>query len=354
MENQSSLLSRTVSFLRFPMIFFILYLHVTVRGWSDGHMVGTESFECYEAVRFFFVESVSRIFVPCFFFISGFLFFYYSDFNRAVYCRKMRRRFRTWVVPYLFWNSFVIVLYLLGQNFVPELMSGQFGDFGEFSVKEWLMCFWNIHGGFPINLPLWFLRDLIVLSVFSPLVYFVVRWGRYWVVGLTALLWFLWGTPTNCFVGLFFFTAGAWLGVKRIDFVEQLLPWRVPFVLLYGCLMILGVSMRWNGLDSGIYLQKAGILFGLCAVFSWTARLLERHSWKNRLLERSSFLVYAYHGLPLLFLSKLSVYLFHPDASWQLVILFFLLPWIVSVVGVAIYYLLDRYLPKLNRWISAR
>ena len=354
MEIRNSLLSRTISFLRFPMIFFILYLHVALRGWSDGGIVEASHFVGYEGVRFFFVESISRIFVPCFFFISGFLFFYYSDFSRSVYCSKMKRRFRTLVVPYLFWNLFAILLYYLGDSFVPSLMSRRFGNLDEFGVKEWVMCFWGINDGFPINPPLWFLRDLIVLSVLSPLVYLAVRWGRHWVVCLTALLWFLWGTATNGFVAPFFFVAGAWLGVKRIDFVKQMLPWRKLFLCLYVCVMLLGVAMRWWNLDAGIYLQKVGILFGLCAVVSWSACLLERHSLENRLLEQSSFLVYAYHALPLLFLAKLSVYCFQPDASWELLLLFFLLPIVVSLIGIGIYALMDRYLPGLLRWIGGR
>ncbi len=168
MQNDTSLLSRTISFLRFPMIFFILYLHVVLRGWSDGHMVPGSVFFGYESVRFFFVESVSRIFVPCFFFISGFLFFYYSDFSGRVYIEKMKRRFRSLLVPYLFWNFFVIALYFLGQSLISSMVSEETKLVADFAWKDWLMCFWNISDGAPINLPLWFLRDLIGLSILSP------------------------------------------------------------------------------------------------------------------------------------------------------------------------------------------
>ena len=205
MQNDTSLLSRTISFLRFPMIFFILYLHVVLRGWSDGHMVPGSVFFGYESVRFFFVESVSRIFVPCFFFISGFLFFYYSDFSGRVYIEKMKRRFRSLLVPYLFWNFFVIALYFLGQSLISSMVSEETKLVADFAWKDWLMCFWNISDGAPINLPLWFLRDLIGLSILSPLIYWVVRHSRIFAVVFIGVLWFLWGTPTHYLVGLFFF-----------------------------------------------------------------------------------------------------------------------------------------------------
>ncbi len=353
MENRNTLLSRTISFLRFPMIFFILYLHVVLGTWNDGSVQNSDIFVNYERVRFFFVESISRIFVPCFFFISGFLFFYGRDFSGKVYREKLKRRFRSLVVPYVFWNLFVVFLYFIGEMFVPSLMSGQ-NQVTSFGIRDLLMCFWNIKDGSPINLPLWFLRDLIVLSVFSPVIYVCVWWGRHWVVLLTALLWLLWGMPTNCFVGIFFFTAGAFLGIKNIDFVMQMLPWRKLFLLFYVVVMWSGVLLLWHGVNVGEYLQKAGILLGLCSVLSWTGCLLEKHPLRNRLLERSSFLVYAYHGLPLLFLSKLSVYLLHPDSSWELIVLFLLLPVVVSVIGVGLYAFIDRFVPGLNRWISGR
>ena len=117
MEIRKSLLSRTISFLRFPMIFFILYLHVVLGAWSNGRIVSDTTFVGYELVRFIFVEGFSRIFVPCFFLISGFLFFYYSGFDRHIYWEKMKKRFRSLLVPYLFWNCFVIFLYFLGRYF---------------------------------------------------------------------------------------------------------------------------------------------------------------------------------------------------------------------------------------------
>ena len=354
MEIRKSLLSRTISFLRFPMIFFILYLHVVLGAWSNGRIVSDTTFVGYELVRFIFVEGFSRIFVPCFFLISGFLFFYYSGFDRHIYWEKMKKRFRSLLVPYLFWNCFVIFLYFLGETFVPSLMSGQNKHIADFTSWDWLMCFWRIDGWAPINFPLWFLRDLIILSLFSPLVYVAVRWGRLLSVLLVGVLWFCFGTPSNCFVGLFFFTAGAWLGINKVDPVEQLLPWRKAFLLTYLCVMSVGVLLRWNGIAEGVYLQKVGILLGLCSVFSWAARFLENRNPDCKLLENSSFFVYAYHGLPLLFLSKFSVYCLHPDSSWELVILFFVLPVFVSAIGVAAYWLLNRYFPRFNRWISGR
>ena len=71
-------------------------------------------------------------------------------------------------------------------------------------------------------------------------------------------------------------------------------------------------------------------------------------------LEKSSFFVYAYHGLPLLFLSKLVAFYLHPDASWKLIALFLVLPVVISIIGVIAYVLINRYFPRFSYWISGR
>lgn len=90
MAINTSLLSKTISALRFPMIFVIIYIHVVLGRWQDGSIVVEGGTSLYEIFRFSFVEGVARIGVPLFFFISGFLFFYYDDFSKNVIWEKSR------------------------------------------------------------------------------------------------------------------------------------------------------------------------------------------------------------------------------------------------------------------------
>ena len=79
--------------------------------WEDGSIVEESGTSLYEIFRFSFVEGIARIGVPLFFFISGFLFFYYDDFSKNVYLGKIKKRFKSLVVPYIFWNLVVVGFY---------------------------------------------------------------------------------------------------------------------------------------------------------------------------------------------------------------------------------------------------
>lgn len=310
----------------------------------------------YEIFRFSFVEGIARIGVPLFFFISGFLFFYYDDFSKNVYLGKIKKRFKSLVVPYIFWNLVVVGFYFMAQMVVPSMMSGQMKLVADFTMSDWLSCFWNFKdGGPPVNLPLWFLRDLICLSIGTPLICLFVKMCRIYGVVLLAACWLIFGTPTNFLVGLFFFTAGAWFGINKVDVVEKVLPYRKMLAAAYFLVMIAGIAMLLAGFPSGEYLHKLGILFGLGACFAWAGWIVKTKNIRRRAwLEDSSFLVYAYHGLPLLFLSKICVRYIQPESSAMLIFLFVVLPVVIGAVGVAIYAVMKKFFPCFTSWTCGK
>ena len=62
-------------------------------------------------IEFFFSEFLGQVAVPGFFFLSGFLFFRGLDDVKS-WGRKLKSRVFSYVLPYLFWNSAMTLLYL--------------------------------------------------------------------------------------------------------------------------------------------------------------------------------------------------------------------------------------------------
>lgn len=53
----------------------------------------------------FFSDRLIKVCVPCFFILSGYLYFNNTtQFNKATYLSKTRRRIHTLLIPYLLWN----------------------------------------------------------------------------------------------------------------------------------------------------------------------------------------------------------------------------------------------------------
>jgi fucose 4-O-acetylase-like acetyltransferase len=152
--------------------------------------------------------------VPLFFIISGFLYFRNVPEKAGVdfFWKKTRSRVFSLVIPYLIANAVAFGCYWLAHRYAPEMISGYFGN-------DWNKPFFIFWTG-PINMSLWFIRDLIIACIVAPLVYLLVRYARIWGVLALAAVW-IWvgGSPWYNI----WFTLGAWVAVCQGDTADRLL-----------------------------------------------------------------------------------------------------------------------------------
>lgn len=147
MTNEE-LQSKTICFLRFPLIVGIVMIHshyteLIVEG---NDLMKDANLPVYNFISYLFSEILAGTAVPLFFFLSGFLFFYKTaTFSRTIYEEKIKKRIRTLLVPYLFWNLAVIAILFLSQTLLPGLMSGNKKLICEYTFSDWLWSFWNMN-----------------------------------------------------------------------------------------------------------------------------------------------------------------------------------------------------------------
>lgn len=145
--------------------------------------------------------------------------------------QKCKSRFRNLFVSYLIWNAIFLLVLAFAQYFYPTLM-GHSKLIANFSIWDFVLCFISMDyviNGFsfrpfligPIDLPTWFIRDLMILVVLAPLIQFLLfrLKGLYvlvivgiWLLGIYKHILFI-GT-----IGLCFFSLGAYLGIKGVGF----------------------------------------------------------------------------------------------------------------------------------------
>ena len=106
--------------------------------------------------------------IPMFFAISGYLFFYGTEQNgkNAIY-RKIYKRVYTLLVPYVLWNIWFALIYLLLHN-IPNVSnfinSDIIGTIIQQDVfKNLKMMFWD-----PCAFHLWFIRNLFIAVLCTP------------------------------------------------------------------------------------------------------------------------------------------------------------------------------------------
>jgi surface polysaccharide O-acyltransferase-like enzyme len=358
LKKYQELQSKTINWLRFPLIIGVLFIHNGSSNFTlEGKTIGTENhlpifYYCSTLILQFF----GHFRVPFFFFVSGFLFFLnLHEFDRHSYVNKLKGRAKTLLVPYLFWNLLTITIVII-LSAIPQL-SNLVNR--EFDFRQFLNYFWN-HNGLkigdsPFSYQFWFIRDLMVAVVFTPIIYFLLQYTKF--LGLIAIgvLWFFgfWfkvvGFSSVC---IFFFSAGAYFGINKRNLLEDFGKIKNISFVLYP--LITFVDLLTKGYAFNGYIQKAGVIIGIIFSFNLVAFLFEKKKIKPiPFLSASSFFVFAIHEPFLLTVFRRITFLaIKPESDFAFTSLYFVNPILVALVALGLYYILNRFLPKFTSIIT--
>ena len=342
---------KTISFLRFPLFVFVVLFHSILP--AEFSSAGT--FPCYSIV-----ESLVSIFTDCaillFFLFSGYLFFFNVDrLTGPIWLRKVKSRVKTLLVPYLLWNVIVILRFFLTQTLAPGLADESVKLLADYTWMDWLRAFWDGYGGYPICFQFWFLRDLMVMILFTPVLYFIgkSKTVSYLFLLLLGVLWLLGNPSCSGFTtsGLFCFSAGAFIALRKWDVIE--ISRKTIGCTLTLCAIFIVATVVNLFLDSGQVNSVKEILYPICMLFLMLLLLnivstnISKGAWRvHPFLLQSSFFIFAAHPIFLSPLKKLLLMAVpHTDPGALLV--FFLAPAATILIVMALFKLLDRFTPRL-------
>lgn len=345
MLSNNDILSRTIMFLRFPLIVAVVFIHTNLTNVRINKILLVEKgqFPLHDILRHLLTDELARIAVPLFFFISGFLFFYRIKFTFSIYGTKLKKRFWTLLVPYVFWN--VVVFFM--QLFLFSLHPGENKLIAGYNWLDWLNLFWNHHAGMPICYPFWFIRDLMLVILCSPLVYYFIKYCKLFgvmVLGVLGIfgLWF--AVPGSCITVFFFFSFGAWFSINERDFTVDFKSLRLSATVLYLFLLVAGTWLWYHQLTGYSFLYNIGIVTGLVMVVAWISYGIVKNKLRvNAFLVGGAFFVYAYHGMPVILAVKHWVKFFQPMNELTMVAGYLFIPVFIVCVGIGMYALLRRY-----------
>ena len=277
----------------------ILLLGVVVNhAWAASQYITTPQIPSWDVVSWFSnVLIISGL--PVFFFLSGF--FAGKHANECLtwsgYGRLIRSKLMSLALPYVAWNLLFILFYLSVGSIVPRIgqrvASFHLNSFGGFCDKLLGLT------GRPIDAPLWFIRDLLLIFCALPVLVWLLKRAK-WV--LVSLLLFLLVVPDFVYPNWYSvvcFTLGLFASMRKFDLhsVERYLWWSLP-VWAMGSVIVYGIMAHYelNRVDARI-----SIWFYLISILAW----LGMSRWTSfgsesvfaRLLTPASFFVYASHFL---------------------------------------------------------
>lgn len=312
------------------------------------------------------ITKVGGIAVPSFFLISGFFFF--TKLNRwdwHIWIGKMEKRIFTLVVPFILWILIDIVAkYLWGVS------KGEIDGFNLLSLREYLInngglrMFWdmpqntgsvNIFGWFlntskPINAPMWYVRDLVILMGLSPLLYLLIYSSKGWIMVFFFFLnTFDIGFPFILFspTALFYFSVGAYFSMSGNEFIAFFRRFTIPSIIVASILLI--TVFAFDGSMLGEVFFRLFVCFGVVSCFCLVDLLYSTKQIKEcRLLTDSSFFIYASHGVLITEISNFILWRLLPiTAGWMLVLKVFLRPALSILICLFLYKGMKRITPRV-------
>jgi succinoglycan biosynthesis protein ExoH len=154
--------------MRILLISGIVFVHVP-HDPATSPFLGTNGW--FDWFRVFLGDSLFRVGVPCLSMISGYLLFR-KGMQSFDYGKTIQSKTKTVLLPFLLWNCGLFGLVWLMQGM--QVSVGYFPDLRGSSVRD-LMTYAFATEGLPVNVPLYFLRDLVVCILLAPLLAFLVR-----------------------------------------------------------------------------------------------------------------------------------------------------------------------------------
>ena len=374
--GRNDLRSQSLDLLRFPLAVVIVIIHTFSSGGFtvQGKSISLEGMPLLLEINRFIDAFLRGQSVPIYFFISGFVFFLGIELTKETYIHKLKNRMKTLLIPYIIWNAAAVFIMLFKRlpcfsSLAPNLHKGQL----DFSLSAILETFWNASKGiftntvieirnaiYPQNAPLWFVRDLMIVVLCTPILYWLLKRTRYYFVLALGTLWFVsayWdlGYANQLFTAFFFFTWGAYMSVNKKDMLQEFGRFFKGSILLYPLLALTYVLSVHCFPEASSTIKRVNVLVGLFFAYNVAAWLLKRNVCKvSPFLASSSFFIYVAHSLICGDLMKILVYIFRPTTDWGLLFIQTLAVTVTVTSLLLVFYLLRRYAPSFLKVIAGR
>ena len=221
---------------------------------------------------------------------------------------------------------------------------------GTFNLLGWST---QMYG--PFLLPLWFLRDLIVISfVLTPIIYYGIKYLKgYWVLLLgIAYLLKICTLPGIHITGIFFFSWGAYLSISQKNMVTAFLQKKNIYLViaifsLFGCIV-------FDSTKIASVTQQVYCIAAVASLIPVTAILLNKGVLTVRpQLSQTSFFVYALHTMVILKVSCLGLaialtermfFASHYDAGY--ILSYLLSPLLGALLCLIVFAVLKTIMPR--------
>jgi len=252
----------------------------------------------------FITHGLVMISTPMLFIISGYLFFISLQPSQNSFLSKYQRRFFTLLLPYVFWCVWGFILMLLCGYLFPHKpfpLSETIASLSTLGIIDKIFIR-------PVPYQFWFIRNLMALILFSPLIYLGIKKLRAITLTVVLLGWFLAKYPFIISMkSICFFVLGAYFALEKPRFVIK-----KPdlFLIIWVLLALVGTYLEFYHRHwIALYIIKFSIIAGLIGIWFGYDRYADKmlHQRWFFTFSKFSFFIFAFHE-PVLSLFKNYIY----------------------------------------------
>ena len=307
--------SKNINLLKGLSILFVVFIHADMRSMISAYMDVPVSVGIY-------METLTRILVdnavPMFFFVSGFLFFLRED----SYANKFKSRFKTLLIPYLFWclAGFLIpfvIQRILGLEHLYA--ANKLKLLKDFVAADYIRMFWDLRDGAPILSTLWFLRNLIVMVALTPMIAFLIKKLRVAFPFLLLVVYFFlpWGVPGFSTSGFCWFSMGAYFSLGGVNCWKSIENTNTKLLLAIWLLMTALAITAYAADFHYEDIMPAYRIVHFITIYHLIARISEKREMRGMLkIAAASFFIYVFHEPWMGYIAKLGMKIFQPTGIW--------------------------------------
>lgn len=376
--------NQALNLLLFPLACMVVFIHV----FSGSSLTAQCNDSDFPFVRFMILFARSFFSgqcVPIYFFIAGFVFFQGMNLSMHSYDRKMNDRFKSLFIPYLAWNTLGMLLILISNISIfsgPYVLSGVIPDI---HISNIINMYWNgaegiaYHIGdsvfcsvsqnmntYPVDSPLWFVRDLMIVSVSAPVLNILLKRFGIWFSVVAGILWLSLpqaglGHAYQLITAYFFFSSGAYMSFDNRCLLADLKWIRVFSFVLYPViasgLLIYSYTDYCDakmiiecgyGFGPACYFKQLAVLAGLPFAYNIAVMIVDR--WKIKALSTlaaASFFIYAGHMLFVSLVETLLSMIIKPVTDLEIIVILTLSVLLLIFCLLDIFIVMRKYIPKL-------
>lgn len=343
-------LSVAISWLRFPLILCVVMLHC----YCTVPLPHPEEHNLYFSLVYPFGLWLGESGVPAFFFISGFLFY----ISQKSYQERIKSRVHTLLYPYLLWNSIFLMIYLVLfiLGYPLDILGKNISDYG---IIDYIRAYidrgeYNEGNNGPILCTYWYVRNLFLLCLTSPIWYYLNKYLK----GLFPLLLVIWWMSLhhNALLAesVLFFNLGACIAIHDINPLEFIARKRVLFLTFWAILSFADLfTHSVISFFGAFYIHRLSLIINIFAFLLLADMITRGEKTKvNSFLTGSVFWVFATHDHLAIALRRLCIHYFGHVSD----ITHFFLYWITVAVVVSFcllsYAIMNRMFPKFVKFAT--